>query len=123
MLGAGAGLSGNSKQPLTNTVSRNNIFHVWKRHWPAINEAGGSGNDFDYDLYSGKVPAGSQPHGISGVPGPDTGIDRGARLPNFNDGFLGAAPDIGAHEAGSAAMRFGLEAVVKRRQREPMAEQ
>jgi hypothetical protein len=35
------------------------------------------------------------------------GYDRGARIPNFNDGFTGAAPDMGAHEAGAPAMRFG----------------
>jgi len=30
-----------------------------------------------------------------------TGYDRGARIPNFNDDFTGAAPDVGAHEAES----------------------
>jgi len=39
------------------------------------------------------------------------GIDVGQVLPNFNDGFLGTAPDAGAHESGSAAsMRFGITA-------------
>jgi len=38
------------------------------------------------------------------------GYDQGVRIPNFNDGFSGSAPDVGAHEAGSAAMKFGLAA-------------
>src|SRR5258706_3586633 len=101
-LGAGTGIIGNSKQPLTNTVSRNNVFQALRRNWAAINEAGGSGNDFDYDVSNGKL---SEPHGISG--GPDAGIDRGVRLPNFNDNFQGKAPDIGAQESGAPVLRFG----------------
>src|SRR5258706_161777 len=38
------------------------------------------------------------------------GFDQGVRIPNFNDGFLGAAPDVGAAESGAAAMKFGLAA-------------
>lgn len=34
-------------------------------------------------------------------------IDRGARLPNVNDGFTGAAPDLGALELGCPAPLFG----------------
>jgi len=100
--GAGAGIAGNSKQPLTNTVSRNNLFQIWKSHWPAINEAGGSGNDLDYDLSNGRL---SQRHGVSG--GADKGVDRGARIPNFNDNFVGSAPDIGAEEKGAPPLQFG----------------
>jgi hypothetical protein len=112
--GAGAGISGNSKQPLTNTVSRNNIWHIWKPHWPAIREAGGSGNDFDYDAYTGKVPAGSQRNGVSLQPDKTNLVDRGVRLPNFNDAFAGSGPDIGAEEAGTRAMKFGLEAAPRK---------
>jgi hypothetical protein len=36
------------------------------------------------------------------------GYDRGVRIPNFNDSFTGAGPDIGAHEAGTLPMRFGF---------------
>ena len=100
--GAGTGIAGNSKQPLTNTVSRNNIFMLWRPHWPAINEAGGSGNDFDYDLSNAKL---SEKHGMSG--GADKGVDRGVRIPNFNDNFVGSAPDVGAEEKGAAPLRFG----------------
>jgi hypothetical protein len=101
--GAGAGIAGNSKQPLTNTVSRNNIFQVWRGHWPAINEAGGSGNDLDYDLSNGRL---AQKHGVSG--GAGAGIDRGVRIPNFNDSFMGRGPDIGAEEKGAASLVFGI---------------
>ena len=38
------------------------------------------------------------------------GFDAGVRLPNFNDHFRGRAPDIGAFEAGSAPMEFGVNA-------------
>jgi hypothetical protein len=34
-------------------------------------------------------------------------IDRGARIPNFNDGFRGDAPDLGAVEFGEPLPRFG----------------
>jgi len=100
-LGAGSGISGNSKQPLTNTVSRNNLFDISKPHWPAINEAGGSGNDFDYDLSNGKF---GEKHGLSS----GSGVDRGVRIPNFNDNYSGSAPDIGAQETGAAPLRFGI---------------
>ena len=106
--GAGQGISGNTKQPLTNTVTRNNIWHIWKPHWDSINEAGGSGNDFDYDLYNGRLRA-AQKHGASFSGTPD-GKDKGVRIPNFNDGYVGRAPDIGAQEIGSAPLRFGLDA-------------
>jgi hypothetical protein len=36
-------------------------------------------------------------------------IDAGVPLPGFNDGFTGAAPDIGAFETGGPALRFGRE--------------
>ena len=101
--GAGNGIAGNSKQPVTNTVSRNNLFQVWRSHWPAIHEANGSGNDFDYDLSNGRL---SERHGLSG--GPDKGVDRGVRIPNFNDSFSGRAPDIGAEEQGAAPLVFGI---------------
>ncbi|HYD57025.1 MAG TPA: right-handed parallel beta-helix repeat-containing protein [Burkholderiales bacterium] len=67
----GNGIAGNSRQPLTNTVSRNNVWMLFKPHWPAILEAGGSGNDFDYDRSNGRLAqrnAGKQ-----------------VRLPNFSD--------------------------------------
>jgi len=38
------------------------------------------------------------------------GFDAGEVIPNFNDGFAGQAPDIGAFEAGSPPMEFGVKA-------------
>ena len=36
------------------------------------------------------------------------GRDKGVRLNNFNDGYTGSAPDVGAHEADTGAMKFGV---------------
>ena len=36
-------------------------------------------------------------------------VDGGVRIPNFNDDFGGAAPDIGAFEVGRPPLRFGRE--------------
>ena len=41
---------------------------------------------------------------------PNPAIDKGARLPTFNDDYQGAAPDIGAFENGNPPLRFGREA-------------
>ncbi|HET7365232.1 MAG TPA: hypothetical protein VFJ70_16815 [Burkholderiales bacterium] len=123
--GAGGGISGNSNEPLTNTVTRNNIWYIWKPHWESINEAGGSGNDFDYDLYNGKLATygGAERHGIAGVPSYEhefvlarrsPGVDAGVRIANFNDNYVGAAPDVGAQETGAPILRFGLDAAESR---------
>ena len=40
---------------------------------------------------------------------PNPAIDKGVRLPGFNDDFSGAAPDIGAFETGRPPLRFGRE--------------
>jgi cysteine-rich repeat protein len=34
-------------------------------------------------------------------------VDKGVVIPNVNDGFAGAAPDLGAYEAGSALPTYG----------------
>ncbi|MBV9361088.1 MAG: hypothetical protein JO292_06825, partial [Betaproteobacteria bacterium] len=106
-------------------ISRNNVYYIWKSGWESIATQGGGGNDVDYDLYNGAIT------GISGVEGngmhvaptfangngvgmsgmyqlaPGTpGYGTGARIPNFNDQY--AAPDIGAHQSGTAAMTFGI---------------
>ena len=129
-LGAGGGIiAAGSTQPLTNTVSRNNILHVWKATSDAIRTQGGGGNDFDYDLRNGGISAyaGAETHGIVATPiyrsghgwaswgggnyqlDPSSrGYDEGVRLPNFNDGYTGAGPDIGAHEGDAQPMRFGV---------------
>jgi len=129
-LGAGAAIGRpGSHQPVTNTVSRNNIFQVWKPKSSAFYQIG-SGNDFGYDLYNANLGA-PDANSIQGTPkyadgnGPSSeagglyqlapgspGYDAGVRIPNFNDGYVGRAPDIGAHEAGTPPMRFGLKAAV-----------
>jgi hypothetical protein len=129
-LGAAHGLSG-VDEGMTNTVSRNNIWHIKKPEGSAIWGASSTTNSLDFDLFSGKISAyaGAQPNGIAGKPvyaqghgwtsesnglyqlAPNSpGYDRGVRLPNFNDHYTGSAPDMGAAEAGRPAMRFGLTA-------------
>jgi hypothetical protein len=130
-LGAGGGLQGTGADSVTNTVSRNNIYHIFKSNWESIvQSAGGWGNDVDYDLYNGVISAGTgaEANGIKvGAPqyqsgngaasgsggmyqlAPGTpGYGKGAKLPNFND--ADAAPDIGAHQSGAPAMKFGVNA-------------
>lgn len=41
---------------------------------------------------------------------PNPAIDRGARLPGFNDDYQGKGPDIGAFENGRPPLRFGRQA-------------
>ena len=126
-LGAGSGIHGTGGDPLTNTVSRNNIYWIWKSGWDSIDQlSSGFGNDMNYDLYNGSINggAGAETNGVkvsaptfasgSGVgmsgmyqlaPG-SAGYGTGARIPNFNDGS--AAPDMGAHQSGAPAMTFGV---------------
>ena len=128
-LGAGGGIAGTgTSTPLTNTVSRNNILHIWKTWWDSITDNGGSGNDLDNDLYNGNITAyrGAEPNGIVGTPiyapgsgwqswaggmyqldASSSGYGSAVRIPNFNDAF--AAPDIGAHQSGTAPMCFGTK--------------
>ena len=128
-LGAGGGLSAGGTGALTNTISRNNIYHIWKSWWQSINTAGGTDDDLDYDLRNGSVSAtaGAETNGIVGTPiyapghgwqsesngqyqlAPSSpGYGRGVSLPNFNDAWT--APDMGAHQSGTAAMKFGVSA-------------
>ncbi|MBW8906060.1 MAG: right-handed parallel beta-helix repeat-containing protein, partial [Betaproteobacteria bacterium] len=126
-LGAGSGIHGTGGDPLTNTISRNNIYWIWKSNWDSVDQlSSGFGNDVDYDLYNGFINAGpgaegngvkvSAPAfaagsgvGMSGMyqlaPGA-AGYGGAVRLPNFNDMY--AAPDIGAHQSGTSAMKFGV---------------
>ena len=85
-LGAGLGLGGTGADQLVNdTWSINNIYRLWKEG-PAAGQLGHD-NVFENDLVRGPEP-------FERV----LVRDRGRRIPNFNDGFLGAAPDIGAEE-------------------------
>ncbi|MFN2645660.1 MAG: hypothetical protein ABR570_11750, partial [Burkholderiales bacterium] len=125
-LGAGGGVAGTGSDPLTNTVTRNNILHIWKSWWSSIDDLGGRGNDLDYDLYNGNIAAyrGAETHGTVGTPiyagnvlYPDVasanfqlapnspGYGTGMRIDNFND--ANSLPDVGAHQSGTGAMCFG----------------
>ncbi|HYC37195.1 MAG TPA: DUF4214 domain-containing protein [Usitatibacter sp.] len=126
-LGGSAGVSGTGPQQLIHeTVTRNNIWHLW-RAWEAFYDEG-TDNDFARDMYNGN-PGAPIADGIRAVPryAPGNGweseaggryqlavatpgYDQGLRLPNFNDDFLGAGPDIGAHEGGTGPMVFGIAA-------------
>jgi len=130
--GGGQGLSApGGGQNLTNTVSRNNIFHIYKSWWSSVYDAGGgmTPNNLDNDMVNGNVQAysGAEANRIVGTPTyksghgwqneaggnyslqpGSSGHDGGVRLPNFNDGFMGNGPDVGAHEEGTPAMRLGV---------------
>lgn len=111
---AGLAATGPRKYQI-NITSRNNILFVRSDSRSAIKDSSkDSTNDFDYDLYNGVVSAaaGQEKNGIRAVPLFDTsrtgvyplaagspGLDAGVRLPNFNDGFAGKAPDVGAFES------------------------
>jgi hypothetical protein len=124
-LGAGAGLTYTGSNPLSNTVSRNNVYFIWKSRWESVATNGGGGNDVDYDLYNGAITGitGAESNGVRSAPifangngvgmsgmyqlAPGTaGYGMGARIPNFNDQY--AAPDMGAAQSGAAAMTFGV---------------
>jgi hypothetical protein len=114
--------------PMINVTSRNNILHV--KHIAIRDRAKDPLADYDYDLYRGEIQAaaGHEEHGIKGEPryvegyginagtgqlwlAPDSlGYDAALRLPNFNDDYTGAAPDIGAHETYTPPLQFGADA-------------
>jgi len=49
------------------------------------------------------------------------GYNAGTILPNFNDGFNGAAPDAGAYEAGKPVLEFGINAYLPGGNNPPVA--
>ncbi len=112
---------------MSNLVTRNNIFHVTsKNRYSIVGSKDSTNNDFDYDLFNGKIShgLGQERHGIKGTPRYDPenrtgefsllplspGHDEGVFIPNFGDGFTGGGPDMGAHEANTPAMQFGVNA-------------
>jgi hypothetical protein len=125
-LGAGAGVGGTgSTQLINNTWSKNNIYQLWKPKGAMYQV--GSGNDFANDLYSGTPGEAGYTSGLQGTPvyaagngwqseaggmyqlaTSSPGYGRGVKIPNFNDDA--ASPDVGAHQSGSAAMKFGVAA-------------
>jgi len=85
-LGAGLAIGGTGDdQRVKNTWSMNNIYRTW-REGNAMSQLGG-GNMFDNDLQLGPEPLDRE-----------RVRDKGRRIPNFNDDFLGGGPDIGADE-------------------------
>ncbi len=113
------------------TVSRNNILHVRSPdNRSASDNKRNIDNDYDYDLFNGRIPAGQETHGVRGEPiyvegaglDPATrvghfqlapgspGASAGQVIPNFSDGYTGAAPDIGAHQRGAPPMQYGVGA-------------
>ncbi len=112
-------------------VSRNNILHVRSPAGHcASNNRQNVDNDFDYDLFNGRVPEGHEVHGVRGEPvyaagagfDPATktgcfqlaptspGAGAGVAIPNFTGDFTGPAPDMGAHQRGAPPLRFGVGA-------------
>ena len=128
-LGGGFGLGGTgSAQLVENTVSRNNIYHQWK-DGKGFTYQTGTTSSFAHDMYNGHAGDTTVTNGIAATPtyasghgaasesggnyqlaAGSRGYDAAVRIPNFNDAFTGAAPDVGAHEGGTAAMGFGVAA-------------
>jgi hypothetical protein len=126
-LGGGFGLGGTgSAQLIENTWSRNNVYHQWKEG-KGFTYQTGSSSSFVSDMYNGHAGDATVTNGIVGTPAylpghgwvseaggnyalaaTSPGHDRGVRIPNFNDAFTGAAPDVGAHESNTASMQFGI---------------
>ena len=125
--GAGSGVD-ESGGVLTNTETRNNIFHIWKSWWGSISDTTASpSNNFDYDLYNGVINAypGAEANGIRSTPiyavnngwvsgsggmyaldAASPGYRTAIPLANFNDST--ATPDMGAHQSGTLPMEFGV---------------
>jgi hypothetical protein len=116
---------------IDNYVSRNNLFYCSGK---CISVSSCGANDFDYDM-CGNGSSCSETHGIFNK-SPDfasynpsnhnslrvngkgdfslksssSGYDSGVVINNFYDNFTGNSPDIGAHEAGSPIIEFGVNA-------------
>ena len=125
-----SGLGGSSRY-IKHCVTRNNVLHVRSEASRSIAiRSDNEDNDFDYDLYSAEVPDNSEAHGVQATPtyvagaGYDpnsssgnfqleqgtAGHDSGALIPNFDEYYLGADPDMGAQETGADPMVFGPQA-------------
>ena len=113
------------------TVSRNNILHVRSpQNYSVSNNRQNIDNDYDYDLFNGRILDGQETHGVRGEPiyaagaglnpetkvghfqlAPDSpGVNAGQVIPNFSDGYSGTAPDIGAHQRGVPPVQYGVRA-------------
>lgn len=127
--GVGEGFGGGNRI-IKHCISRNNIIHTRTSQTQAISQSKKNLDvDYDYDLYNGTIPANSEAHGIKGLPvyvagagyhsvnntgnfqleTHSPGFDAGQTIPNFTDGYSGNAPDMGAHENGSADFKYGIK--------------
>ena len=129
----GIGTSDNSNRYVKHCQTRNNILNVQESAVNSISiRSENSDNDFDYDLYSGGYPGENGGNAINGTPiyikdanfnfeektadfslnSLSLGYDAGEVIPNFTDNFEGAAPDMGAFEAGKSPMEYGVKAYI-----------
>ncbi len=126
-LGGGSGIGGTGDVQLVhNTVSMNNIYDLWKPQNGAFYQIG-TDNTFTNDMTDSASPPESgdiiavpqyaanngwvsEAGGLYQLAAGTPGFDQGAKIANFNDHFNGAAPDVGAAEAGDPAMKFGVAA-------------
>jgi len=126
----------NSGGPYYQLVTRNNLFSLCGKSRFAFSDGTEScTNDWDYDWFNGVVKGDypdcpQQQHGMqaaqeeiatfvhidsvhpAGYTLSDDApvIDAGVRIPNFNDRFRGAAPDLGALEHGDGRLEVGVDA-------------
>ena len=121
------GLGGN--RIVKHVVSRNNVLQVRQDNGYSVSEnTSNTDNDFDHDLYNGRVPKDQETHGVRGEPvfvsgagfdgasksgrfqlAPNSpGAGQGLAIPNFSAGFTGPAPDMGAHQRGTPPMQSGV---------------
>ncbi len=129
-LGSSSGIV-SSGGALYEVISRNNIFTNYKNwHVTFRDNTDSCTNDFDFDLYTGRIGnnCSSRPHQSNGINDqprfdPDNGLgeyalmpgtsgfDAGVIIPKFNDNYHGSGPDMGAFEANSACMEFGVNTI------------
>ncbi len=128
-LGTGHGIVGTGpSQRVKNTISMNNIYHLWKPTNSVFYQIG-TGFESTKDMTNGTTAGAPMTDPILAAPtyaagngwpsesggqyalaAETPGHDQGVRIANFNDDFIGVAPDVGAHEAGSPSMKFGIAA-------------
>jgi len=124
------GLGGESRV-IKHCVSRNNLLQARSTDTRSISTGKSNvDNDFDYDLLSGRYPAGQEKHGAQGIPkyvanagftfatktgdfqlSPDSpGYHKALVIPNFCEPSHSAVPDMGAHQSGAPPMVYGVKA-------------